>query len=96
MTRLLVSALSLKLEHPLLGSNTQVVPVTGKGQIAETVKLFRLMGKRVFVLADLDALIDDNQLVSAFGEAAQTAANDAGMAPFWRSIEVFETISQHY
>jgi hypothetical protein len=76
---IVVSALSLKLEHPLLGSNTQVVPVTGKGQIAETVKLFRLMGKRVFVLADLDALIDDNQLVSAFGEAARTAANDAGM-----------------
>src|SRR3954447_12490691 len=53
---IIVSGLSLKLEHPLLGSNTQVAPVTGKGQIAEIVKLFRMMGKQVFVLADLAAL----------------------------------------
>jgi hypothetical protein len=76
---IVVTGLALKLDHPLLASNTQVVPVTGKGQFAETVKLFRLMGKNVFVLADLDGLADDNQLVGAFRDAAQVAANACGM-----------------
>jgi len=76
---IVVGGLSLKLEHPLLGSNTQVVPVTGKGQLSESVKLFRLMGKHVFVLADLDALADDNKLVNVFRDAAQHAANASGM-----------------
>ena len=53
---------------------------TGKGQFGETVKLFRLMGKNVFVLADLDSLADDNQLVSVFHDGAQVAANQAGGA----------------
>jgi len=77
---IVVSGLALMLEHPLLGSNTQVVPVTGKGQFGETVKLFRLMGKNVFVLADLDSLADDNQLVSVFHDGAQAAANAHGAA----------------
>jgi hypothetical protein len=74
-----VSGVALKLEQPLLGSNTQIVPVTGKGQFSETVKLFRLMGKHVFVLADLDALADNNQLVSVFQDQAQPKANERGM-----------------
>jgi hypothetical protein len=53
--------------------------VTGKGQFAETVKFFRLMGKQSFVLADLDALVDDNQLVNVFRDAAEPAANASGM-----------------
>ncbi len=76
---LVVSGIALALSHPLLGSNTQVVPVTGKGQFGETVKLFRMMGKKVFVMADLDGLVDDNQLVNQFREAAQSAANARGM-----------------
>ncbi len=76
---IVVSGLALALEHPLLASNTQVVPVTGKGQFSETVKLFRLMGKNVFVLSDLDGLADDNQLVNVFRDAAQLAANACGM-----------------
>ena len=60
---IVVSGLALKLEHRLLGSNTQVVPVTGKGQFNETVKLFRLMGKDVFVLADLDGLGGTERLI---------------------------------
>ncbi len=37
------------------------------------------MGKHVFVLADLDALADDNKLVNVFRDAAQHAANASGM-----------------
>jgi hypothetical protein len=44
------------------------VPVIGKREMPETARLFRLMGKRVVVLADLDALADDTSLVNAFAE----------------------------
>ncbi len=46
----------------------------------ETVRLFRLMGKRVVVLADLDALADDNAIITAFteNEIAREAANRNG------------------
>jgi AAA domain, putative AbiEii toxin, Type IV TA system len=76
---IVVGGLALALKHPLLASNTQVVPVTGKGQFGETVKLFRLMAKNVFVLADLDGLADDNQLVNVFHDKAEHAANACGM-----------------
>lgn len=76
---IVVSGLSLKLGHPLIRSNTQVVPVTGKGQFAEAIKFFRMMGKHVCVLADLDALADDNRLVNIFHEAAETTANASGV-----------------
>ncbi|WP_082540727.1 AAA family ATPase [Pseudolabrys sp. Root1462] len=77
---IVVNGLSLKLDHPLLRSNTQIVPVIGKGQFAETVKLFRLLGKNVFVLADLDSLADDNQLVNVFQDAGRPAATKHGLA----------------
>jgi hypothetical protein len=76
---IVVNGVALKLEHPILGANTQVVPVTGKGQFSETVKFFRLMSKDVFVLADLDALADDNRLVNVYRDAAQHLANKQGM-----------------
>jgi hypothetical protein len=56
-----------------------VVPVIGKGQFSETAKLFRLMGKAVFVLSDLDGLADDNYLVNLFQDGAQAAANERGL-----------------
>ena len=76
---IIVSGLSLRLDHPMLGANAQIAPIIGKGQFPQSISLFRMMGKRVFVLADLDALTDDNQLVCAFREQAQEAANARGM-----------------
>jgi len=67
---IVVGGLSHKLEHPLLSANTQIVPVTGKGEFAETIKLFRLMGKRVSIMADLDGLSDSNSIALLFREQA--------------------------
>ncbi|WP_165982355.1 ATP-dependent nuclease [Dankookia rubra] len=77
---IVVGALAARFDRSLGGSGAEVVPVTGKGEIPETARLFRLMGKRVVVLADLDALADDNALVNAFAEEAGTkaAAIEAG------------------
>jgi hypothetical protein len=63
---IVVSGVARSLEHPILGANTQIVPVTGKGQFPETAKLFRLMSKKVFVLGDLDLLVDDSQIMATF------------------------------
>lgn len=60
--------LARRLDLRLLARNAQILPVTGKGEFGEVAKLFRLMQKRVAVLADLDALADDNGLVCSFSE----------------------------
>jgi hypothetical protein len=77
---IVVAGLSRQLEHPLLGANTQIVPVTGKGQFPETIKLFRLMQKRIFVLGDLDLLADDSQIIASFRDQAQPFVIAHGMA----------------
>lgn len=63
---IIVSQLASRLNQRLLARNAQILPVTGKGEFAEVARLFRLMGKHVAVLADLDALADDNVLVRDF------------------------------
>ena len=75
---ILVGGLSHRLDHPLLRANTQVVPVIGKGEFTETIKLFRLMGKRVCIMADLDALVDDNAVVLSFGKEAAEIVSRMG------------------
>lgn len=60
----IVTQLARRMDWPLLARNAQVLPVTGKGEFPEVAKLFRLMNKEVGVLADLDALSDDNGLVN--------------------------------
>ncbi len=77
---IIVSGLALKLDHPLLGGNTQVVPITGKGQFPQSIKLFTLMGKRVFVMADLDALADSNDLINCFQVQASSFILSSGFA----------------
>jgi hypothetical protein len=57
--------LGLKIE----ARNTQILPTLGKGEFREARKLFTEIGMRVTVLADLDALADDNRLVNDFSGA---------------------------
>lgn len=64
----IVSGLSVELDHSLLGGNAQVVPVTGKGAFPDAIKLFQLAGKRVVVLADLDAYVDAPSLINLFSD----------------------------
>ncbi len=72
---IVASALAARFGCSLAGAGAQIVPVIGKGEMPETARLFRLMGKRVVILADLDALADDNKLIGAFaGEQGATAA----------------------
>lgn len=65
--------LGLKIE----ARNTQILPALGKGEFREARKLFTSIGMKVTVLADLDALADDNKLVNDFSgaEGATEIAN---------------------
>lgn len=71
---IVASQLARKLGLRLLARNAQIVPVTGKGEFIEAAKLFRLMNKRVALLADLDALADDSTLVCHFSELPKATA----------------------
>ncbi|WP_422371365.1 ATP-dependent nuclease [Hoeflea sp.] len=68
--------LGLKIE----ARNTQILPALGKGEFREARKLFTAIGMRVTVLADLDALADDNRIVNDFStaEGANAIANAKG------------------
>ncbi|MCW1827107.1 AAA family ATPase [Enterobacter asburiae] len=71
---IIVTQLARKFGLRLLARNAQILPVTGKGEFIEAAKLFRLMNKRVSVLADLDALADENNLVNYFSELPEAGA----------------------
>jgi hypothetical protein len=71
---IITTQLARQLGLRLLARNAQILPVTGKGEFAEAAKLFRLMNKQVAVLADLDALTDDNGLVCQFSELPEAGA----------------------
>lgn len=77
---IVVTALATRLDRSLAGAGTQIVLVIGKSEMPDTAWLFRLMGKDVLILADLDALADSNALVSAFAneERVREAAQGAG------------------
>lgn len=77
---IVASQLARRLDLRLLARNAQILPVTGKGEFIEAAKLFRLMNKEVAILADLDALTDDNTLVGSFSAlpAASTVADQLG------------------
>lgn len=71
---IVATQLARRLDLRLLARNAQILPVTGKGEFIEAAKLFRLMNKEVAVLADLDALADDNTLVKSFCELPSASA----------------------
>jgi predicted ATPase len=71
---IIATQLARRLDLRLLARNAQILPVLGKGEFGEVAKLFRLMNKQVAVLADLDALADDNGLVCNFSELPEATA----------------------
>jgi len=77
---MVISGLSTSIGHSLLGGNTQVVPVSGKGAFPDAMKLFMLASKRVVILGDLDSWVDGNALVAAFSatRSGLEAANEIG------------------
>lgn len=69
--------------HLYMGvAGTQIVPVIGKGQMAVVSKLMKMIGKKPIVLADLDAICDDINLINIFADdvQAQKAAQEKGHA----------------
>ena len=76
LCRYLCNRLNLNLDV----AGSQIIPIEGKGQFPVITKLFRLIGKEVCVLTDLDGFTDDNNIVNLFAvlpEAIQIA-NDYG------------------
>lgn len=70
---IIATQLARRLDLRLLARNAQILPVMGKSEFVEAAKLFRLMNKQVAVLADLDALSDDNSLVCHFSELPEAS-----------------------
>ncbi|WP_197729837.1 ATP-dependent nuclease [Rhizobium ruizarguesonis] len=69
----IATQLARRLDLHLLARNAQILPVIGKGEFGEAAKLFEMMNKKVAVLADLDALADDNSLVLYFSNRTEAA-----------------------
>lgn len=61
-------------------AGTQIIPVEGKGQFAVIAKLFRMIGKEVCLLTDLDGFIDDNNVTNIFAILPESTkiANECG------------------
>lgn len=100
---IVAAQLARVLNHPILPANTQIVPVIGKSEFGEAMRLFELMGKRVFVLADLDAVSDANTLVNSF--SAKPGAARAALATGHKSLidldktirsDFAETVGNHW
>lgn len=76
LCRYLCNRLDLNLDV----AGSQIIPVEGKGQFPIIMKLFRLIGKEVCVLTDLDGFTDDNSIINLFSELPEGTkiANDHG------------------
>ncbi|WP_317411744.1 AAA family ATPase [Clostridium baratii] len=72
--------LSNKLNLNIDVAGSQIIPVDGKGQFPIITKLFRLIGKEVAILTDLDGFTDDNNIVDLFSQLpdAIKLANERG------------------
>lgn len=64
--QILCSGISRRLELNTEAAGSQILPVTGKGQMPVVIKLFRLIGKSPVVIADADALADGLDLAASF------------------------------
>lgn len=76
--RYLCNRLNLNLDV----ASSQIIPVEGKGQFPVITKLFRLIGKDVCILTDLDGFTDDNDIINLFSNLPQAKeiANHYGSA----------------
>ena len=77
---LLCKGLSAKLGINIDAGGAQIIPVDGKGQFPIVTKLFRMIGKEVAILTDLDGFTDDEEVVNLFNclDNATVVANESG------------------
>lgn len=69
---LMCKYLDNKFELNLGIAGAQIVPVEGKGQFPATVKLMRIIGKEPIIIADLDAFIDDNDVINLYANRKES------------------------
>ena len=63
---ILCNYLSNRFNLNLDVAGSQIIPVEGKGQFPIITKLFRMIGKEVCILTDLDGFTDDNTVIDLF------------------------------
>jgi predicted ATPase len=85
--QIICSGISRALDLNTEAAGSQILPVTGKGQMPVVTKLMRLIGKTPSVLADADALADGIDLIGSF--VNHQAADDIAMALGHRSASQF-------
>lgn len=80
--------LSNRFQYNLDAAGAQIIPVEGKGQFPTVAKLFRMIGKEVVVLTDLDGFTDDNSVINLFAKTttATEIANNHGLGDFQELI----------
>ena len=89
LCRYLCNRLNLNLDV----AGSQIIPIEGKGQFPVITKLFRLIGKEVCVLTDLDGFTDDNNIINLFAvlPEATEIANDHGNGDLQSMIRDIKT-----
>lgn len=76
------TALENKLDIYLGAAGSQIVPVSGKGQIPIVNRFFRLIGKNPVIITDIDSLSDNLDLINSlqFSQETTVKANEHGSA----------------
>lgn len=89
MCRYLSNRFALNLDV----AGSQIIPVEGKGQFPVITKLFRLVGKDVCILTDLDGFTDDNSIVNLFSNMPEATeiANKHGSGALQTMISDIKT-----
>lgn len=96
--QIICSGISRALDLNTEAAGSQILPVTGKGQMPVVTKLMRLIGKTPSVLADADALADGIELIASF--VNQQPADDIATGLGHRSAsqfarDIYRDFSQH-
>lgn len=85
--QIICSGISRALDLNTEAAGSQILPVTGKGQMPVVTKLMRLIGKTPSILADADALADGLDSISPF--INQSQADDIAITLGHRSASQF-------
>ena len=85
--QIICSGLSRRLDLNTEAAGSQILPVTGKGQMPVVIKLMRLLGKTPSVLSDSDGFADGIDLINCFTTLSK--ANEIATAKGHRNAQQF-------
>lgn len=89
---LICGALADKLNLYLEAAGSQLLPVTGKGQVPTVAKLLRLMGKAPVALVDADGVADGLELATGYLNDVPDADVEASASGFASAHEMASSI----